>query len=146
MRRETASLVGIDGISLLQKYNIRLGFFGAHGLTLEEGLTDVSAAEAETKSPLVGMCRQVIAVLDASKWGRVGLASFADLRAVQTVITDLQAPARHGCPGASIGDRGHSRLDSDTPATPRRGVPVSATGVFYGSHRTVDRREDLGHD
>jgi len=92
MRRETASLVGSDGLGLLRQYNIRLGFFGAHGITLEDGLTDVSAAEAETKRPLVRMCRQVIAVLDASKWGRVGLASFADLKDVQTIITDRHAP------------------------------------------------------
>ena len=94
LRRETASLVGSDGLDLLRQYNIRLGFFGAHGITLEDGLTDVSAAEAETKRPLVHMCRQVIAVLDASKWGRVGLASFADLKDVQTIITDLHAPER----------------------------------------------------
>jgi DeoR family transcriptional regulator of aga operon/DeoR family fructose operon transcriptional repressor len=92
LRRETASLVGVGGVEILRQYNIRLGFFGAHGITLEEGLTDVSAAEAETKRPLVGMCRRVIAVLDASKWGRVGVASFAGLQDVQTVITDRQAP------------------------------------------------------
>jgi DeoR family transcriptional regulator of aga operon/DeoR family fructose operon transcriptional repressor len=39
------------------------------------------------------MCRQVIAVLDATKWGRVGLASFADLSTVRCVITDANAPA-----------------------------------------------------
>jgi DeoR/GlpR family transcriptional regulator of sugar metabolism len=92
MRRETASLVGSDGLVLLRQYNIRLGFFGAHGITVQEGLTDVSAAEAETKRPLVRMCRRAIAVLDSSKWGRVGLASFADLNDIQTIITDRLAP------------------------------------------------------
>src|SRR5574341_313237 len=76
LRRDTASMVGTDGLEMLRKFNIQKGFFGAHGISLAEGLTDVSADEAEMKRPLVAMCRQVIAVLDATKWGRVGLASF----------------------------------------------------------------------
>jgi DeoR/GlpR family transcriptional regulator of sugar metabolism len=92
LRRDTASLIGTDGLRLLKKFNIQKGFFGAHGLSLNEGLTDVSTSEAEVKRPLIGMCRQVIAVLDATKWGRVGLASFAPLQAVDTIITDALAP------------------------------------------------------
>ncbi len=92
VRRDTASLVGTDGLGILSKYNLQKGFFGAHGLSLLEGLTDVSADEAEIKRPLVGMCRQVIAVLDATKWGRAGVASFASLDQIHTVITDEHAP------------------------------------------------------
>jgi DeoR/GlpR family transcriptional regulator of sugar metabolism len=78
---------------MFSKFNIQIGFFGVHGITLAEGLTDVSAGEAEVKRPLVAMCHQVVAVLDATKWGRVGLASFADLKTVHCVITDINAPA-----------------------------------------------------
>jgi DeoR/GlpR family transcriptional regulator of sugar metabolism len=93
VRRETASLVGPDGVDFLHKYNVQRGFFGAHGLSIAEGLTDVSAPEAELKRALVALCRQVIAVLDATKWGRVGVASFASLSQVHQVITDAHAPA-----------------------------------------------------
>ena len=68
------------------------GFFGAHGISLNEGLTDVSLGEAELKRPLVSMCRQVIATLDGTKWGHVGLASFAALAQIQIVISDTSAP------------------------------------------------------
>jgi len=93
LRRETASLVGGEGLDSLRRFNIQKGFFGAHGVSLAEGLTDVSLAEAEVKRPVIAMCRQVIAVLDATKWGRAGLASFADLTQVSTIITDERAPA-----------------------------------------------------
>lgn len=93
LRRDTASLVGTDGLEILRKFNIQKGFFGAHGITIEEGLTDVSSEEALVKRPLVAMCRRVIAVLDATKWGQVGVASFAGLEQVDTVITDCHAPA-----------------------------------------------------
>lgn len=92
VRRETASLVGGD-VAGLRQFNIQKGFFGAHGITIAEGLTDVSLPEAELKRPLVALCRQVVAVLDATKWGRVGLASFAALSQVHAVITDAHAPA-----------------------------------------------------
>jgi len=93
LRRDTASMVGTDGLEMLRKFNIQTGFFGAHGISLAEGLTDVSADEAEVKRPLVAMCRQVVAVLDATKWGRVGLASFAHLEQVDCIISDVHAPA-----------------------------------------------------
>jgi DeoR family transcriptional regulator of aga operon/DeoR family fructose operon transcriptional repressor len=93
LRRDTASLLGAEGLALLGKLNLQRGFFGAHGITVREGLTDVSAAEAEVKRPLVEMCREVVAVLDATKWGRVGVASFAELPTIHKVITDEHAPA-----------------------------------------------------
>jgi DeoR/GlpR family transcriptional regulator of sugar metabolism len=93
LRRDTASLVGADGLDMLRKFNIQKGFFGAHGISVPEGLTDVSADEAEIKRLLVAICRQVVAVVDATKWGRVGLASFATLDQIHTVITDAHAPA-----------------------------------------------------
>ncbi len=93
VRRDSASLIGVDGLELVRQFNIQKGFFGAHGLTKAEGLTDVSAAEAEMKRPLVAMARQVIAVLDATKWGRVGLMSFAHLEDIDQIITDARAPA-----------------------------------------------------
>jgi DeoR/GlpR family transcriptional regulator of sugar metabolism len=92
LRRDTASLVGTDGLEMLRKFNVQKGFFGAHGLTLENGLTDVSAEEAEVKRALAQMCRRVIAVVDATKWGRVGLASFASLDDIDTIISDVDAP------------------------------------------------------
>jgi len=92
VRRDTASVIGPDGLNTLRKYNIQKGFFGAHGLSLPEGLTDVSEAEAEFKQPIVALCRRVIAVLDATKWGRVGLASFAAPEDIHCVITDSHAP------------------------------------------------------
>ena len=92
LQRDTASLIGSEELELLCRFNIQKGFFGAHGLTEREGLTDVSAAEAEVKQTVIKMCRQVIAILDATKWGRVGLASFANLEDLNYIVTDCEAP------------------------------------------------------
>ncbi len=93
LQPETFSLIGTDGLEMLRKFNIQKGFLGAHGLNLPEGLTDISPDEAAIKRELVGMCRQNIAVLDATKWGRVGFASFARPDEIHNIITDTDAPA-----------------------------------------------------
>lgn len=93
LRRDTASLIGPAGLEMVRRFNVQRGFFGAHGITLAEGLTDVSPDEADIKRPLVAMCREVVAVLDATKWGRAGVASFADIGQLHTIITDTHAPA-----------------------------------------------------
>ena len=92
LRRDSVSLVGAEGNDLIKKFNIQKGFFGAKGLTLEEGLTDVDNAEVAIKRDLVTHAKQVIAVVDSSKWGRVGFVSFASIDQVDCVITDEGAP------------------------------------------------------
>ncbi len=92
LHHDTASLIDAGGLALLERYHIARGFFGAHGLTLEDGLTDVSEPEANLKRPLVQMCYEVIAVLDDTKWGRAGVASFAWVRDIDRVITTGDAP------------------------------------------------------
>ncbi len=93
LQRETVSLMGTDGLVVLSKYNIKTGFFGAHGLSFPEGLTDVSPGEADVKRAVVATCRQVVALIDATKWGRVGPASFARPEDLNVIVTDAQAPA-----------------------------------------------------
>ena len=88
LHHDTVSLIDASGLTVVERYKISKGFFGAHGLTLEDGFTDVSEAEARLKRSIVGMCRQVIALLDATKWGRAGVASFAEAKDVAILITD----------------------------------------------------------
>lgn len=92
LHHDTVSLIDAGGLALLQRYHIAKGFFGAHGLTLEDGLTDVSEAEADVKRSLARMVRQVVIVVDATKWGRAGVASFARVEDVHRVVTDVDAP------------------------------------------------------
>ncbi|MGC9520735.1 MAG: DeoR/GlpR family DNA-binding transcription regulator, partial [Anaerolineae bacterium] len=41
LHHDTASLIDASGLTLLERYNIARGFFGAHGITMEDGFTDV---------------------------------------------------------------------------------------------------------
>ena len=93
LRRESISLVGQPPGEVLDSLNVQIGFFGARGLTLDEGLTDVNLSEVAMKRAMVARCRHVVGVLDASKWGRVAAATFAPLEKVDTIISTTKAPA-----------------------------------------------------
>jgi DeoR/GlpR family transcriptional regulator of sugar metabolism len=92
LRRGSVSLVGSEGNDFFKQFNLQKGFFGAKGFTLEEGLTEVDNAEEAVKRDLVIHAKQVIALIDSSKWRRVGFVSFASIEQLDCVITDEGAP------------------------------------------------------
>ena len=92
MRPEAMSLVGSWGESLLRRANIQKAFVGALGFTLEEGLTDATEEEAELKRAMVAAARQVIAVVDHTKWGLVAFATFCRAERIGLLVTDAAAP------------------------------------------------------
>lgn len=92
LRPVSYSLVGELGNAVLGQFHVSKGFFGAKGITVAEGLTDADNFEVRFKRAMVAACKEVIAVVDSSKWGQVATASFAPLEQVDRVITDSGAP------------------------------------------------------
>jgi DeoR/GlpR family transcriptional regulator of sugar metabolism len=93
LRVASASLVGDEGACILDRYHMQKGFFGAGGFTIEEGLTDTNQYEVELKQRMVERSKEVVAVVDSSKWGQVTLAALASLGQLERVIADIGAPA-----------------------------------------------------
>jgi DeoR/GlpR family transcriptional regulator of sugar metabolism len=91
VRREAFSLVGSWSADLIRQFNIGRAFMGARGFTLQEGLTDVNPDEVALKRAIVEVAREVIALIDSSKWNQVAVASFCSL---STIITDKSAPRK----------------------------------------------------
>lgn len=92
LRNTTGSLVGPLTRDFLRKINIRRAFLGAWGVTLEEGITDTNLLEVELKQMIIQLVDEVIVVVDGSKFGEVGLSSFARVDEVSHIITDSSAP------------------------------------------------------
>ena len=92
LRRESYSTVGTWGRSILEQVHVSKAFVGARGLTLSAGLTDVNAEEVELKHVMVETAKEVIAIIDSSKWDQVALATFCPLERLTRIITDSQAP------------------------------------------------------
>ncbi|MGD8486784.1 MAG: DeoR/GlpR family DNA-binding transcription regulator [Chloroflexota bacterium] len=92
VRGRSLSLVGQLGDAVLERVNVQKAFLGAGGLTIEEGLTETTEEEAQIKRAMVAAVREVYAIVDSSKWGRVASATFCRPEALTGVITDAGAP------------------------------------------------------
>ncbi|GAB4441279.1 MAG: DeoR/GlpR family DNA-binding transcription regulator [Anaerolineae bacterium] len=92
LRRTSISLVGQTDCDALAGINIATGFFGARGISVPEGMTDVELEEVRMKKMMVERCRQVVGVLDGRKWGKVAASTFASLDKIDIIITDADAP------------------------------------------------------
>ncbi|MEU5112763.1 DeoR/GlpR family DNA-binding transcription regulator [Streptomyces longwoodensis] len=96
VRTPSDSLVGPVADQAIATLHFDLLFLGVHGISPQAGLSTPNLAEAETNRRLVHSARRVVVVADHTKWGVVGLSSFATLEQVDTLVTDagLSADAR----------------------------------------------------
>lgn len=93
VRTPSDSLVGPVADRAIGSLHFDVLFLGVHGISVEAGLSTPNLAEAETNRRLVGSARRVVVVADHTKWGTVGLSSFATLEQVDTFVTDQGLPA-----------------------------------------------------
>ena len=63
-------------------------------MDVRSGFTTPNFLEAETNRALVASARHVCLLADSSKWGTIGLSTFADLADVDLFVTDDAFPER----------------------------------------------------
>ncbi|MGV4924976.1 DeoR/GlpR family DNA-binding transcription regulator [Streptomyces sp. BHT-5-2] len=114
MRTPSDTLVGPVADAAIRSLHFDLLFLGVHGISVEAGLSTPNLAEAETNRHFVRSARRVVVVADHTKWGTVGLSSFAALDEVDVLVTDagLSAEAR-----AEFADRPTELVVAGEPAT-----------------------------
>ncbi|MFE5186037.1 DeoR/GlpR family DNA-binding transcription regulator [Streptomyces sp. NPDC056628] len=88
VRTPSDSLVGPVADQAIAALHFDMLFLGVHGISAEAGLSTPNLAEAETNRRLVQSARRVVVIADHTKWGVVGLSSFAALEQVDTLVTD----------------------------------------------------------
>ncbi|GHE83026.1 DeoR family transcriptional regulator [Streptomyces longispororuber] len=93
VRTPSDSLVGPVADQAIAALHFDVLFLGVHGIAAGAGLSTPNLAEAETNRRLVRSARRVVVVADHTKWGTVGLSSFATLGQVDTLVTDAGMPA-----------------------------------------------------
>jgi len=92
VRTPSDSLVGPVADAAIRSLHFDVLFLGVHGISVEAGLSTPNLAEAETNRRFVASARRVVVVADHTKWGTVGLSSFASLEQVDTLVTDGGLP------------------------------------------------------
>ena len=93
VRWEALSVVGQLGDGLFDRINVQKAFLGAAGFTVESGLSDATDEEAQIKRSMVSAAREVIAIVDHTKWERAAFATFCSTEQIGLVLTDAAAPA-----------------------------------------------------
>ena len=93
VRTPSDALVGPVADLTIRSLHFDLLFLGCYGFDVNAGLTTPNLAEAETNRALIRVARRVVVLADHTKWGLVGLSSFARLSEVDVLITDDMLPA-----------------------------------------------------
>jgi DeoR/GlpR family transcriptional regulator of sugar metabolism len=88
LHRKSLCYLGQDSEQALQPLHASRAFLGAKGVDLAAGCTDALLPEIRLKALLAQRVHEVILLADRTKLGNVGLAAFASLDQVSTLVTD----------------------------------------------------------
>ncbi|MER6401808.1 DeoR/GlpR family DNA-binding transcription regulator [Kitasatospora sp. NPDC059973] len=90
----SAALVGALAEQTIRSLHVDLLILGAHGVSERAGLTTPNLAEAQANRAMIASARRTVVVADHTKWGVIGLSSFAELAEIDCFITDDPLPAQ----------------------------------------------------
>jgi DeoR/GlpR family transcriptional regulator of sugar metabolism len=90
-KKETMSIVGQPGA--LPDINLNMGFFGAGGISLRGGMSDIDPDEVLMKQTMMARCVTPVVVVDGSKWGQIAPYMVLPSGKIERIITTANAPA-----------------------------------------------------
>ncbi|QSF53923.1 transcriptional repressor AgaR [Brevundimonas fontaquae] len=93
LRRRNMAFYGAQTVAALDDLLLDKLFLGVDGLDIERGVTTHHEPEAQLNRRMVETAREVIAVTDASKFGKICLHRIIDVADLDALITDTGAPA-----------------------------------------------------
>ena len=88
VRGVTSAAVGVTTIDQLAHLRPDVAFLGANGFTAEFGLSTPDEREASVKAAMIRSARLAVALVDSTKLGDEALYRFAELRELDTLISD----------------------------------------------------------
>ncbi|WP_345701742.1 DeoR/GlpR family DNA-binding transcription regulator [Kitasatospora terrestris] len=86
------ALVGPIAERTIDSLHVDVLILGTHGVTERDGLSSPNLAEAQTNRVFISRARQVVVAADHTKWGVVGLSTFAGLGQINFFVTDAGMP------------------------------------------------------
>lgn len=88
VRQDGTSVTGHLGEKILKDLHINTAFVSCSGFSVEAGLTQFDLQEAQLKSHMIQYAKQVVALIDASKFGQASLTPFAAVNQLSHIVTD----------------------------------------------------------
>lgn len=93
LNHETYCFSGPQILATLRSIRINKLFLTAAGLHIPDGLSSSYLFDAEVKQAMIQAASEVILCMDSSKFGKVFLAHFASLDAIDVLVTDNASAA-----------------------------------------------------
>jgi ribose transport system substrate-binding protein len=88
VRGEGLTVVGRINPDLLNHFYASKCFISAAGFTPEQGLTEINIDDAVSKAELIKLAREVIALVDHTKFGHIATYRFAEPNRIDHLVTD----------------------------------------------------------
>ena len=90
--RDNISVSGNQALRFLADINIDIAFIVPSGMSAVNGLTSGNYSECELKKLIVEKSRKVVVLMDTSKLDKILPYTFADISAIDVIITDKPLP------------------------------------------------------
>lgn len=88
LRRRTMTFVGPLTCQTVAQFNADIALLSCKALSPDAGIMDANLADAAVKRAFIDNAARVILLADASKLDHTALITIADIRAVDTLVTD----------------------------------------------------------
>lgn len=88
----TNSIIGIQAINYLKNYSIDKAFIGTTGISIDHGLTNYTAIEAEIKKICIEISKKSYILVDTSKFDQSSLVKYAKLTDVSAIVSSSALP------------------------------------------------------
>lgn len=85
VKATTEAIVGGGALDSLRRYNFSCGFFGANGVSVQEGYTTPDPDEARIKAEAMSRCRRPYLLVDSSKFRIISSVTFAPIDAAEII-------------------------------------------------------------
>lgn len=95
VRRKSWSLYGPSAEQHLRQYRFDKLFLGVDGFDLVSGITTPNPGEAQLNRAMCDVAREVIAVADASKFGRTSFCMIREIGQIHKLVTDSGIPEEY---------------------------------------------------
>jgi len=88
VNNDSSSVTGLLSEQIIAEMRIEKAFFSCSGFSIERGMTEVHFEEAQLKRKAIESSKQVIALIDSSKFGKEDLTPFARPDQITHLFTD----------------------------------------------------------
>ncbi|MFN2198962.1 MAG: DeoR/GlpR family DNA-binding transcription regulator [Anaerolineales bacterium] len=88
LRKREMSVAGPIAVQIINQFYFDKFFLGTAGVSIEDGFTDFSVDDVDVKKAFVSHAKEIIALADHTKLGKVSFAKICPLSKVSHLITD----------------------------------------------------------